>query len=121
MRTALVLFALTLVPSAAAIAQGPGAGPYQRMRMGADDWHARGGHHQNWRDHGGYGGFYDPYFFSPPVIAGSWYQRPYPYHFDYYRYRWGGPPMGDGDYEAEPPYAAPDCPCAVPPQVEVVE
>ncbi len=86
------------------------------MRTGADDWQARGGPRQNWR--GGYGpgfgGFHDPFFFTPPIVTGSWYQRPYPYHFDYYRYRWGGPPNGYGT-------ASEDCPCATPPPVEVVE
>lgn len=47
-------------------------------------WH--GGYGPSWS--GGYGFGY----------AGSWYARPYPYHFDYYRHRWGAPP-------------APECPC----------
>jgi hypothetical protein len=29
------------------------------------------------------------HWFSPPVNAG-WFQRPYPYHLDYYRMRYGG-------------------------------
>ena len=66
----------------------------------------------------GFGGFYNPYFFAPPIIAGSWYQRPYPYHFDYYRSRWGAP---QGGYGGEPGVATPDCPCATPPPAEVVE
>ena len=120
MRTALVLLVLTLFP-VAANAQGPGAAHYQRMRNGAGDWQARGGHHQPWRGPGGgygYGGFYDPFFYVPPIVAGSWYQRPYPYHFDYYRHRWGAPPEG---YGADPGYAPTDCPCAVPPKVEMME
>ena len=101
----------------AARAQGPAPGPaYQRMRTGADQWPARGG--MNGYRHGGYGGFYNPYFYAPPIIAGSWYQRPYPYHFDYYRNRWGASP---GGYGGEPGVPTPDCPCATPPPVEVVE
>lgn len=50
--------------------------------------------------HGGFGhggfGFW-PY---QPTIAGSWYERPYPYHFDYYRWRYSAP------------QAAPGCVCA---------
>ena len=67
---------------------------YSRTRMGAPTGNAQAGG-QNWgRYNGGYGnaygyGFYPPYYFSP-VIAGTWYARPYPYHFDYYRWRWGG-------------------------------
>jgi hypothetical protein len=117
-RACLLAAALLLAAAVPACAQGP-AGPalYQRERTGAGDWHARGGHNQNWRGgyggvpgYGGYGGFYAPYF-APPVIAGSWYERPYPYHFDYYRNRWGAGPNGsDGSFGVEMIPAA-DCPC----------
>lgn len=118
MRTALLVVALAL-SSTTALAQSPGPAPYQRMRTGAGDWHARGGHGQNWRGGGiGFGGFYDPFFFSPPIVAGSWYERPYPHHFDYYRHRWGGP-SGMPQTEMMP---VADCPClAGPPPVEVVQ
>jgi hypothetical protein len=95
------------------------------MRTGADQWSMRGG--MNGWGHGpggaGFGGpffnnAYNPYFFTPPIVTGSWYQRPYPYHFDYYRYRWGA---SQGSYGTEPGVATPDCPCATPPPVEVVE
>lgn len=39
------------------------------------------------RGHGGFGRF-EP-LNVPPVSAG-WFQRPYPYHLDYYRMRYGG-------------------------------
>lgn len=88
------------------------AAPYQRLRSGAGDWNARGGHNQHWR--GGFGGFYNP-FFAQPLVTGTWYQRPYPYHFDYYRYRWGGAPNGVyGDPTIEMMPAA-DCPCLTAP------
>ena len=46
---------------------------YQRR---AFEWMHGGGHHGgHWR--------------SPPVSSG-WFQRPYPYHLDYYRMRYGG-------------------------------
>ena len=50
----------------------------------------------------GYGGFYNPWFASQ-IFAGTWYERPYPHHFDYYRMRYGTPPLQQ---------IAPDCPCA---------
>ncbi len=81
---------------------------YSRSRMGADDWSARGGGFgRGYGGNGGYGnGFYQPYV--SPVIASSWYARPYPYHFDYFRGRWDG---GQGAYSGEARPAA-DCPCA---------
>jgi hypothetical protein len=122
MRTALLLAAVLLAFAPALVrAQGPAAPLYQRVRSGADNWHARGGG-QNWRgggyDNGGYGGFYNPYFAAPPLIVRSYYQRPYPYHFDYYRNRWGAQ---EASYEVRPGIAAPHCPCAFPPPVEVVQ
>ncbi|HMP08679.1 MAG TPA: hypothetical protein PJ982_20220, partial [Lacipirellulaceae bacterium] len=61
----------------------------------------------------------DPWLWSPPIVAGSWYQRPHPYHFDYFRNRWGGglQRMADGAHAHWPP----DCPCAAPPPLELVE
>src|SRR6188474_1474235 len=109
--TVLVLAAIHATPAAAQNAAM--ASPYQRLRNGAGDWHARGGHNQHWRGGygGGYGGFYNPYFAPPPIVAGSWYERPYPYHFDYYRQRWGGAPNGYyGDPSVEMIPAA-ECPC----------
>jgi hypothetical protein len=43
-------------------------------------------------------------WFTPQVVAGTWYERPYPYHFDYYRWRYSMPPI-----QAVAPT---DCPCA---------
>ncbi|MEM9658375.1 MAG: hypothetical protein AAF961_08445, partial [Planctomycetota bacterium] len=48
-------------------------------------------------------GFAAP-FYQPPVVSGFYYERPYPYHFDYYRSRWGAPS----------PAAAFDWPCETP-------
>jgi hypothetical protein len=84
--------------------------------MGAEDWQARGGAYGHAFGRGGPGwggGFFQPYF--SPVIASSWYQRPYPYHFDYFRGRWDG---GQGAYAGAVPSAV-DCPCMneVPPTV----
>lgn len=101
-------------PAVSASAQDTFAAPtYQRVRSGAEDWQARGGFAYG-GGHSGFGwpgGFFQPYV--SPVIASSWYARPYPYHFDYFRGRWDG---GQSGYvgEAAP---APDCPCAneVPP------
>ena len=68
---------------------------YAACAAGADQWHDRGGGHGRRlaRTAVGYGGFYNPYFAQSPIVTGSWYQRPYPYHFDYYRYRWGSTGM----------------------------
>ena len=90
----------SMVGPSAEAQDGAAAPTYSRMRMGADDWNARGG---RWvpGGYGGYGGYgYFPPYVSP-VVAGTWYARPYPYHFDYYRMRWGGA-------EQAPPG---DCPC----------
>ena len=37
----------------------------------------------------GYAPWFSGGFYSPPIY-GSWYQRPYPYHFDFYRGRFRG-------------------------------
>jgi hypothetical protein len=96
--------------AAPAPAQEPIAAPtYQRMRTGADDWQARGGAFGHGHGRGGWGwggGFFQPYI--SPVIASSWYARPYPYHFDYFRGRRDG---GQGPSPGEVPAPA-DCPCA---------
>jgi hypothetical protein len=52
--------------------------------------HAYGGWHN---DRGNYRGHNGPHHYvtipAPQVNAG-WFQRPYPYHLDYYRMRYGG-------------------------------
>jgi hypothetical protein len=53
---------------------------YQRR---ASDWMDRHGHSPNW----GHG--QPPNWAAPPVSSG-WFQRPYPYHLDYYKMRYGG-------------------------------
>ncbi len=86
---------------------------YSRMRQGADDWTARGGGFGYAFPSYMYGGFFPP--FSPPVVVSeSWYQRPYPYHFEVARQRWGGPPP---QQQAYPQEMAPrrDCPCETEP------
>jgi hypothetical protein len=116
LRIYLLTAALGAFFASQASAQAPA---YQRTRGGADDWQVRGGHAQHWRGpYGSYGGFYDPYFAAPPIVTGSYYQRPYPYHFDYYRNRWVAQAPTES---SEAGYATPDCPCAVAPPVELVE
>ena len=53
---------------------------YQRR---AFDWMDQRGHRRD-RDH-----HFAPQMFAPPVSSG-WFQRPYPYHLDYYKMRYGG-------------------------------
>jgi hypothetical protein len=116
LRIYLLTAALGAFFASQASAQAPA---YQRTRGGANDWQVRGGHAQHWRGpYGSYGGFYDPYFAAPPIVTGSYYQRPYPYHFDYYRNRWVAQAPTES---SEAGYATPDCPCAVAPPVELVE
>ena len=78
----------------ATVAYANEGGPfYQRNRHhGHPSPHHRG----KFRHQPYYGGYY-----YPPTFYGSWYARPYPYHFDYYRWRYSMPPL--------PPV---DCPCA---------
>jgi hypothetical protein len=95
---ALLVLAACLGHGASAPAQDMAVAPtYSRLRMGANDWQVRGGFRHGY-DGYGYGyGYFQPYI--SPVVAGSWYARPYPYHFDYFRGRWNGT-------------APADCPCA---------
>jgi hypothetical protein len=60
-------------------ADGGGHSPVYQRR--AFEWN-HGGSARHGRGHGGR-------WSSPPVSAG-WFQRPYPYHLDYYRMRYGG-------------------------------
>ena len=106
----LIVAALLALGAAASPALAQQASPvYSRMRQGADDWHARGGGYGYSFPSYMYGGYYTP--FSPPVIISqSWYQRPYPYHFEVARQRWGGPPQQQA-YPQDMMLRS-DCPCA---------
>ena len=82
---------------------------YSRMRQGADDWNARGGGFGYSFPSYMYGGFFPP--FGPPVVVtGSYYQRPYPAHFEFARTRWGGAPPEPSYQQEMMPRS--DCPCA---------
>ena len=84
------LLALVLAVSAPGIGRGQTAGNqvghgsthspvYQRR---AFDWsHSRGKWHGRGHDHRGV---------RAPQVSEGWFQRPYPYHLDYYRMRYGG-------------------------------
>ncbi len=98
------------MPSTAPAHDYSPAPTYSRMRAGADDWHARGGGYGP--GYPGYGagyGYFQPYV--SPVIAGSWYARPYPHHFDYFRDRWNG---SASELQQECPCAE-ELPAAAPP------
>jgi hypothetical protein len=84
-------FGATLV--AIAVAQG------QVHDGGRHDSHHRDGHRPTYqrrafdwaRDHDRRRDGFDR--FRPriaPQVSGGWFQRPYPYHLDYYKMRWGG-------------------------------
>jgi hypothetical protein len=95
------LAAHAALPSTAPAQDMAAAPAYSRVRSGAENWRARGGGYGYGPGPGfGYGGF-QPYI--PPVVTGSWYARPYPHHFDYYRHRWGEQ-YGNAA-------ATTDCPC----------
>jgi len=76
---------------------------YQRQRHGSRGGHP-GQHMPGWQHSGyvwpGFGGG-----FINTAYAGTWYQRPYPYHFDYYRGRFNAPHANGNNV---------DCPCAQP-------
>lgn len=96
---ATVVLVVVAIAAEAAIAQSEPFPVYSRSRSGA-----LGG--------GAWRGEYRPparppfdqanigYFGYAPTVAGSWYTRPYPYHFDYYRWRYSTPRQ------------TVDCPCA---------
>lgn len=85
-----VLLSILLVLLTIPMAVGEEAAPvYQRGR----------GHHQGggrWGGPGGYPYGYGFYGFPPQIYGGSWYQRPYPYHLDYFRWRYSTPPVESG-------------------------
>lgn len=90
----IAIVALALLANAAsnsALAQG-----YQRLRGSTAPMHGGGG--GGWSPgHGGgqhnypkhHHGQYKPQEFSSHMSGGQ-FQRPYPYHLDYYRMKWGG-------------------------------
>jgi hypothetical protein len=111
MRTACLL-ALALIVATPVSGQAP---VYQRMRTDARHPDSRPGYHHSRRggfDPHAYGNFYGGYF-APPLVVGSYYQRPYPHHFDYYRYRWGGAAVGEPTPLAPQVEMMPvaECPC----------
>jgi hypothetical protein len=108
----LIVAILLLMSTAASPALAQQSSPvYSRMRQGADDWHARGGGYGYSFPSYMYGGYFAP-LVPPVVVAQSWYQRPYPYHFDVARQRWGGPPPQQA-YPQDMMLRT-DCPCAEP-------
>ena len=52
---------------------------YQRRAFESSRWHGKGRHYPHHRVQ----------YFAPQVSSG-WFQRPYPYHLDYYRMKYGG-------------------------------
>jgi len=96
-----LLFATYLLLTLSASWAGPPAQANQEVYR-----RQRQSHRQSGVRHGrGYGHRYPGYSFFQPQIVGSWYARPYPYHFDYFRWRYseGNPAPALGP-------AIPDCP-----------
>jgi hypothetical protein len=86
-RIHLLASALAIAAPACLGAAGSGGKPghghpssvYQRRAF--ESMHAHGGRYGFDRRHGQW---------SPQQISAGWFQRPYPYHLDYYRMRYGG-------------------------------
>ena len=47
-------------------------------------------HAFEWKDHGRHDRRFRRHEFVPPQVNAAWFQRPYPYHLDYYKMRYGG-------------------------------
>jgi hypothetical protein len=98
-----------LVAVTIAVAQGPphsdgnnGGGPHDDGQHDGD--HHGGGEHDGRRPvyqrhafdwgrggHDGRRNGFDRFRpFVTPQVSSAWFQRPYPYHLDYYKMRWGG-------------------------------
>ena len=114
--------AMAIEPSPPVVSQAP---PYLRHRPGPaygsrpfwSPWDRQRRFPGTGFGFGGLAPWYPGGFNFPPVF-GSWYQRPYPYHFDIYRGRFGGNPqtrpdaMGQfgqpaWDYSSNPPETIP--------------
>ena len=102
-----ICFMAIVVSCMSSIIRADDAPVYQRDREIAFVNAGHGGHgHHGGDGFGGYPGFGVPYgypWYGPQFYVGTWYERPYPYHFDYYRMRYSSPPIQQ---------IAPDCPCA---------
>lgn len=61
---------------------GNHGGPQPVYQRHGFDWNHRGG---TWRDD-----WYRRQAWVMPQESSGWFQRPYPYHLDYYKMRWGG-------------------------------
>jgi hypothetical protein len=85
MKTALLLACALLMSASTTAWANEEGGTYQRQRMNGGQRGYYGGGFQGGHPRWG-GGFYQP------TVVGSWYQRPYPHHFDYFRRRYNGPP-----------------------------
>ncbi len=77
---ALLLGAVAHGPVVKADGPNHGGGVYQRRSSNWNRWHG-GDYGGGWRK--------GPQWTTPQVNSG-WYQRPYPYHLDYYKMRYGG-------------------------------
>ena len=103
------LLSLLVVCCATSLGSAQQPPTYSRMRQGADDWSARGGGFGYSFPSYMYGGFF-PTFGPPVVVTGSYYQRPYPSHFEFARTRWSGAPPEQA-YQQDLMRRS-DCPCA---------
>jgi hypothetical protein len=79
----LLLASLTVCISANAMGQEAGRRDFTNSTYQRSRWHNQSLEHPRRRHHAG------PVI-APQQVQSGWYQRPYPYHLDYYRMRYGG-------------------------------
>jgi hypothetical protein len=82
----IVAFGLTLLSATLTSGQSPDSdyrGPAPVYQRRAFEWNGHG--------RGKFDRRFDRRFqFQPPHVNAAWFQRPYPYHLDYYKMRYGG-------------------------------
>lgn len=61
---------------------GNHGGPWPVYQRDGSHWMHHGGGGRGWGQHGQQ--------WMMPQVSSGWFQRPYPYHLDYYKMRWGG-------------------------------
>lgn len=93
---------LTCFATTSCVAQPSDTPVYVRHRMHTQAGYSGGGGAS--RHVGRHAGYYPGYYRYQPVIAGSWYTRPYPHHFDYYRSRYSTPQRSDCHCAEAPAY-----------------
>ncbi|MFO0792278.1 MAG: hypothetical protein U0805_22695 [Pirellulales bacterium] len=78
-------------PSGGGGPHGESPGPAGGGHGGRNQWPVYQRHPGDWRRRSGdWRGYGNGRSGMMPQISSGWFQRPYPYHLDYYKMRWGG-------------------------------